>query len=313
MPPPTPVPQNTPRIVLYGLPAPSLNSASVATDTSLPSATGAPSAFCSSRASGKGASQSFRLPALDTVPRRASICPGDPTPTDASFDVSLPAASAASVRVAAISAATAGGPPVTGVGRRASPTTAPRPFTITAWIFVPPRSMPPRWVIQGAILTGAVPSHPRARPHAPRDGRPAPVDQHHARVHAHRVAPAADAQAPREGRAPIHTGGALAHSERGAPDESQVRAEDGRPRDPPRAAPPLPVAQAQLQPRLGSWPPAARPEADRRGRRRVARRHDPAQSADVRGAVGTDRHRRVVVVEAKPLTGLELEQGAPRA
>src|SRR4051794_23255757 len=263
MPPPTPVPQNTPRIVLYGLPAPSLNSASVATDTSLPSATGAPSAFCSSRASGNGASQSFRLPALDTMPRRASICPGDPTPTDASFAVSVPAAAAASVSVAAISAATAGGPPVTGVGRRASPTTAPRPFTITAWIFVPPRSMPPRWLIRGAILTGAAASHPRARPHAARNGGPAPVDQHHARVHAHTVASAADAQAPREGRAPVHTGGAPAHPERGAPHEPEVRPEDGGPRNAPRAAPPLPVAQAQLQPWLSSWPPTARSEADR--------------------------------------------------
>ena len=36
MPPPTPVPQNTPRIERYSFPAPSANSAFVATCTSLP-------------------------------------------------------------------------------------------------------------------------------------------------------------------------------------------------------------------------------------------------------------------------------------
>src|SRR3954471_6665187 len=209
IPPPTPVPQNTPRIVLYGLPAPSLNSASVATDTSLPSATGAPSAFESSRASGKGASHSFRLPAFATVPRRASICPGEPTPIEASADVSTPAVAAASRSVSAISAATAGGPPVTGVGWRASPTTVPRPFTITAWIFVPPSSMPPRALIWPAILTAAA-RHPRARPHVPRHSHVPPVDEQRARMHAHpAVPPAAHSQPPRERGPPIGAGAAL--------------------------------------------------------------------------------------------------------
>ena len=52
MPPPTPVPQNTPRIERYGFPAPSSNSASVATWTSLPTAAGAPHVSPSAAASG---------------------------------------------------------------------------------------------------------------------------------------------------------------------------------------------------------------------------------------------------------------------
>src|ERR671925_603797 len=47
MPPPTPVPQKTPSSDWNGRPAPSSNSASVATCTSLPSDTGAPHAFSS--------------------------------------------------------------------------------------------------------------------------------------------------------------------------------------------------------------------------------------------------------------------------
>ena len=45
---------------------------------------------------------------------------------------------------AAIASATSGGPPVVGVGWRACPTTVPESSTTAAWIFVPPRSMPPR-------------------------------------------------------------------------------------------------------------------------------------------------------------------------
>src|SRR3954453_1454097 len=64
MPPPTPVPQNTPRIDLYGFPAPSLNSASVATLTSLPSDTGTPpSGFVSSAAGGGGSVHAGGVPA----------------------------------------------------------------------------------------------------------------------------------------------------------------------------------------------------------------------------------------------------------
>jgi hypothetical protein len=57
--------------------------------------------------------------------------------------VSSFAASAASFMASTICAATSSGPPSVGVGRRASATTLPS-STIAAWIFVPPRSMPPR-------------------------------------------------------------------------------------------------------------------------------------------------------------------------
>src|SRR3954463_4753718 len=81
MPPPTPVPQNTPRMELAGLPAPTLNSASVATLTSLPSETGAPpTALLNSAASGNGSIQSVRLRALATVPAAVSVTPGEATP-----------------------------------------------------------------------------------------------------------------------------------------------------------------------------------------------------------------------------------------
>src|SRR3954470_2468039 len=140
IPPPTPVPQKTPRIDLYGFPAPSLNSASVATDTSLPRETGTPpTALPSSAASGNGSIQSLRLRALATVPADVSITPGDPTPTDTSEAASTPAAPAASARVAAISEVTAGGPPLVGVGGGGPPTTLPRAFT------TPPRRLRPPW------------------------------------------------------------------------------------------------------------------------------------------------------------------------
>ena len=42
-----------------------------------------------------------------------------------------------------MTATTSGGPPVVGVGRRASPNTWCFSSTITACTFVPPRSMPP--------------------------------------------------------------------------------------------------------------------------------------------------------------------------
>ena len=80
IPPPTPVPQKTPSSDANSRAAPSSNSASVATLTSLPIATGAPSACCSAPASGKLPSQSGRLRALETTPAASSITPGEPTP-----------------------------------------------------------------------------------------------------------------------------------------------------------------------------------------------------------------------------------------
>ena len=125
-PPPTPVPQKTPRIESYGLPAPSLNSAFVATSTSLPTRTCAPSASDS-----VGAEREGPVPVrAGCGPRRrrrsSRWCrPGEPTPTPASESVCTPAASAASTSALAISAATSAGPPSVGVWRRASPLTSP--------------------------------------------------------------------------------------------------------------------------------------------------------------------------------------------
>src|SRR3954470_5708566 len=144
MPPPTPVPQKTPSSDRYGRPAPSSNSASVATCTSLPRCARVPSASCSVAPSANSPSQPVGSLALVTAPAFGSTPPGEPTPTPASASVSTPAWWAASVIAAAIAAATASGPPSVGVGWRACPITAWSGSTTTAWIFVPPRSMPPR-------------------------------------------------------------------------------------------------------------------------------------------------------------------------
>src|SRR4051794_12468011 len=192
MPPPTPVPQKTPRTERYGRPAPSSNSASVATWTSLPRCARVPSASSSAapRANSPAQSDRFRAfptvpafgspspagaawPALagggggpaappggapranpppqsdrfrafPTVPAFGSTSPGEPTPTPARASVSTWAWWAASVIAAAMAVATAPGPPSVGVGWRAWPITAWSGSTTTAWIFVPPRSIPPR-------------------------------------------------------------------------------------------------------------------------------------------------------------------------
>src|SRR5919108_5727494 len=146
-PPPTPVPQKTPRIELYGRPAPSSNSASVATLTSLESPTGAVSAASSFSASAYAPSQSGRLRALVTVPASSSTTPGDPTPAAVSSPGPTPAWSAASRSAPIIASATSAGPPVVGVGWREEPSTACCSSVTTAWIFVPPRSIPPSRVI----------------------------------------------------------------------------------------------------------------------------------------------------------------------
>ena len=92
-PPPTPVPQKTPRIDRYGLPAPSRNSAIVPTRTSWPRCTAAPSSSARLAPTGTGASQpETTLRAFATVPASASTVPGDPTPTPSSADGSTPAA-----------------------------------------------------------------------------------------------------------------------------------------------------------------------------------------------------------------------------
>src|SRR3954449_8803822 len=153
IPPPTPVPQKTPSREWYGRPAPSSHSASVATWTSLPRCARGPSPCPSAAPSANSPSQFGRFRALVTVPARASTSPGEPTPTPASASVSTPAWCAASVIAEAIAAATSSGPPSVGVGWRAWPSTALPASTTTAWIFVPPRSMPPRGAPFGVLMT----------------------------------------------------------------------------------------------------------------------------------------------------------------
>src|ERR671932_175021 len=154
IPPPTPVPQKTPSTDRYGRPAPSSNSASVATWTSLPRCARVPSACSSASPSANSPSHPGRFRALATVPAFASTSPGEPTPTPASASVSTPAWCAASVIAVAIAAATSSGPPSVGVGWRDWPSPALPASTTTAWIFVPPRSMPPRGAPFGVLMTG---------------------------------------------------------------------------------------------------------------------------------------------------------------
>src|SRR4051812_6775544 len=78
------------------------------------------------------------------------------------------------------------------------------------------------------------------------------------------------------------------------------------------------AAHAERDPRppLCDVTRSARPLEGRRHtrrRRRVADEHEPAQRADVRAAVRPDRDRRVVVVEAEPRAGAELEHGLTRS
>src|ERR1700742_4239156 len=70
--------------------------------------------------------------------------PGAPTPIPTSVFGATPACSAASSSASISAATTSGGPPVCGVGRRACPITWLSGSATIAWIFVPPRSMPPR-------------------------------------------------------------------------------------------------------------------------------------------------------------------------
>src|ERR671923_619871 len=176
MPPPTPVPQNTPRIERYARPAPRVNSASVATWTSFSILTRVPMESDSAPASANEPSQSGRLRALVTIPLRLSTMPGEPTPTPSSSVVSTPAAVAAARTASAMASATFGGPPAVGVGTRSSPLTPPPSSTTTAWILVPPRSIPP--LIEATLTrlaAGVEAARDRKRgctPAAPRVGMP---------------------------------------------------------------------------------------------------------------------------------------------
>ena len=121
-PPPTPVPQKTPIRLWNSRPAPRWNSASVATWTSLPTRTSVPSASFRVSASGKLPSQPGRLRAPETTPVFSSASPGEPTPTPSSVARSRPRPARPPRAAPPPSpSATSCGPPLVGVGRRASP------------------------------------------------------------------------------------------------------------------------------------------------------------------------------------------------
>src|SRR5262249_31564107 len=100
----------------YGRPAPSSNSANVATDTSLPRCTGAPRRLVNSGPTGCAATMPGRFDALATVPAASSTVPGEPTPMPLSALVSTPAARAASLSAGASALTTSSAPPTVGVG-----------------------------------------------------------------------------------------------------------------------------------------------------------------------------------------------------
>ena len=100
-------------------------------------------------ASGNASSQSGRLRAPATMPASASTAPGEPTPTSRPARPSpRPPPRRPRACASTIFSTTAGGPALLGGGQlrlaerpcRAAPTT-------TAWILVPPRSMPPFMVM----------------------------------------------------------------------------------------------------------------------------------------------------------------------
>ena len=169
MPPPTPVPQKTPRNESSPRPAPKRCSASTATLTSFPSFTGRPSSSARAGPSSKGESHPSMFATWSTVPVPASISPGAPMPIPASPIGSTPASSRAARRVSASSKATATGPPLRGVSRRALPSTVASPSVTTAWILVPPRSSPPF-----IRVTAAIARPPRAASGSPARSTPAP-------------------------------------------------------------------------------------------------------------------------------------------
>ena len=113
-------------------------------------------------------SQSGRFRALVTVPASSSTTPGEPTPTAASSFTDMPASAVASRMALMISSATAAGPPVVGVACRDAPSTWCRSSVTTAWIFVPPRSMPPYRVMLPSypLASGSSPSQVPAEPYA---------------------------------------------------------------------------------------------------------------------------------------------------
>ena len=163
IPPPTPVPQNTPSSEEYCLAAPSSNSASTATCTSLPSASGAPSSRSSTSRTLNVPSQPGRLRALVTVPARSSTAPGEPMPIPWSSLVSTPGLLG---RLADARRDLGHDVLRAALGGRRVPRLAVDFVVVVArpptWILVPPRSMPacmPRMLpgaAAGQCLNGTV-------------------------------------------------------------------------------------------------------------------------------------------------------------
>ena len=130
-PPPTPVPQKTPIRLLNSRPAPRWNSASVATWTSLPTRTSVPSASFSVSASGKLPFPAGQVPGAGDDAGLLVGVAGRADPDALQVAASRPrpaprprAAPRPSPR------RRPAGPPLVGVGRRASPWTSPPASTI---------------------------------------------------------------------------------------------------------------------------------------------------------------------------------------
>ena len=147
------------------MPAPSRNSASVATWTSLPTRTFVPSASASVSEREAALPAGQVAGAGDVAGALVDVAGGaDPDPDEIARSRLRPAAAASRI-AAAIAAATSFGP---AAGRRRPPRLAERPCraasTIAVWIFVPPRSMPPRsFGLLGLMRVRRLPS---ADPHS---------------------------------------------------------------------------------------------------------------------------------------------------
>ena len=140
------------------------------------------------------------------------------------------------------------------------------------------------------------------QPPSPR--HPPPVLQHDPRPHSHPPTP--HPPDPRERPAPCREPPACAHGKKSTRRTSRVPPPSTRTRArlPARAAG---RAAAAAVGRVGRRSPAAppRPAAARRAC------DEPAEHADVGGAVGAERHRRVVVVVAEALAGEALVDRRP--
>ena len=145
-------------------------------------------------------------------------------------------------------------------------------------------------------------AHPRPPPHCRSSASPATrVRPHHPAPRRHRLRAAAERSAADTHDAPERR--RPSRASRGPPTKSTRRTSRGRRRAPAPARDAAPAAGRAAA--AAPAPAAGRPLGRLRPRRRrlVAQRHQPAERPDVGGAVGADRDRRVVVVEAEALAG----------